>query len=104
MHQATAVAARLPELPDWEVCYQSRVGPLAWIGPPTDDSIRRAAADGKGVILTPIAFVSEHEGASFSPTGALALPASGGTGALDQALDLLDLLAQPVAVLEGAPA
>ena len=57
---AAAVAAKLPELADWEVCYQSRVGPLAWIGPPTDESIRRAAAGGKGVILSPIAFVSEH--------------------------------------------
>ena len=57
---AAAVAAQLPELADWEVCYQSRVGPLAWIGPSTEDALRRAAGDGKGVILTPIAFVSEH--------------------------------------------
>jgi ferrochelatase len=45
---------------DWTVCYQSRVGPLEWIGPATDAEIRRAGADGKGVILAPIAFVSEH--------------------------------------------
>ena len=45
---------------DWSVCYQSRVGPLEWIGPATDAEIRRAAADGKGVIIAPIAFVSEH--------------------------------------------
>ncbi len=42
------------------VCYQSRVGPLEWIGPATDAEIRRAGADGKGVIVAPIAFVSEH--------------------------------------------
>ncbi|MEY4707388.1 MAG: hypothetical protein RJB58_1111 [Pseudomonadota bacterium] len=42
------------------VCYQSRVGPLEWIGPATDAEIRRAAKDGKGVIIAPIAFVSEH--------------------------------------------
>ncbi|MEM8986708.1 MAG: ferrochelatase [Pseudomonadota bacterium] len=41
-------------------CYQSRVGPLKWIGPSTDDEIRRAANDGMGIVLTPIAFVSEH--------------------------------------------
>ncbi len=57
---AAAVAALLPELPDWQVCYQSRVGRLKWIGPSTDDAIRMAAADGKGVLVSPIAFVSEH--------------------------------------------
>ena len=45
---------------DWTVCYQSRVGPLEWIGPATDAEIKRAGADGKGVIIVPIAFVSEH--------------------------------------------
>ncbi len=45
---------------DWKVCYQSRVGPLEWIGPATDAEIRRAGAEGKGVIVAPIAFVSEH--------------------------------------------
>lgn len=45
---------------DWSVCYQSRVGPLEWIGPATDAEIRRAGADGKGAIVVPIAFVSEH--------------------------------------------
>lgn len=45
---------------DWTVCYQSRVGPLKWIGPSTDEEIRRAGAEGKGVIVCPIAFVSEH--------------------------------------------
>ena len=57
---AAAVAAKLPADLDWTVCYQSRVGPMKWIGPSTDDEIRRAGADGKGVIVTPIAFVSEH--------------------------------------------
>jgi len=45
---------------DGVVCYQSRVGPLKWIGPGTDAEIRRAGADGKGVIVVPISFVSEH--------------------------------------------
>ncbi|WP_374469454.1 ferrochelatase [Phenylobacterium sp.] len=57
---AAAVAARLPELPDWTVCYQSRVGPLKWLGPSTDDEVRRAGAERKGVLISPIAFVSEH--------------------------------------------
>jgi len=45
---------------DWTVCYQSRVGPLEWIGPATDEEIRRAGNDGKGLIVVPVAFVSEH--------------------------------------------
>jgi protoporphyrin/coproporphyrin ferrochelatase len=45
---------------DWRICYQSRVGPLKWIGPATDAEIRRAGAEGKGVVIAPIAFVSEH--------------------------------------------
>jgi ferrochelatase len=45
---------------DWEVCYQSRVGPLRWIGPSTEDLIARAGAEKKPVIIVPIAFVSEH--------------------------------------------
>jgi ferrochelatase len=45
---------------DWSICYQSRVGPLKWLEPATDAEIRRAGRDGKGVIVAPIAFVSEH--------------------------------------------
>lgn len=57
---AAAIAAQLPELAEWNVCYQSRVGPLRWLGPATDDEVRRAAAEGKGLLICPIAFVSEH--------------------------------------------
>ena len=57
---AAAIAARLPELPDWQVCFQSRVGRLKWIGPATEDAIQEAARDGVGVLISPIAFVSEH--------------------------------------------
>lgn len=46
--------------PQYRVCYQSRVGPLAWIGPSTQDSLAEAAADGMNVVVVPIAFVSEH--------------------------------------------
>jgi ferrochelatase len=44
----------------WRLCYLSRVGPLEWIGPATDAEIRRAGAEGKGIVIAPIAFVSEH--------------------------------------------
>ncbi len=57
---AAAVAARLGTGWDWQICYQSRVGPLKWIGPTTPEAIAAAAEAGLGVIVTPIAFVSEH--------------------------------------------
>jgi ferrochelatase len=57
---AQAAAVLLPELDDWQVCYQSRVGRLKWLEPSTENAIREAAKDGKGVIVAPIAFVSEH--------------------------------------------
>lgn len=57
---AAAVVARLPQFTDWRVSYQSRVGPMKWLTPSTDAEIRLAGAEGKGVLITPIAFVSEH--------------------------------------------
>ena len=57
--QAIVKALDMPAL-EWVVCYQSRVGPLEWIGPATEAEIARAGQDGKGVIVAPIAFVSEH--------------------------------------------
>lgn len=55
-----AVAARLGPEWDWKICYQSRVGPMKWLGPSTPEAIAEAAAEGLGVLVTPIAFVSEH--------------------------------------------
>jgi ferrochelatase len=46
--------------PEWMVAFQSRVGPLEWVGPSTDHAIEEAAGSGKSVIVVPIAFVSEH--------------------------------------------
>ncbi|HKP80289.1 MAG TPA: ferrochelatase, partial [Phenylobacterium sp.] len=57
---AAAVAALSPEFTDWQICYQSRVGRLKWLEPSTSDALRQAAKDEKGVIVCPIAFVSEH--------------------------------------------
>jgi ferrochelatase len=57
---AAAVAARLGEGWDWRICYQSRVGPLKWLGPSTPEAIEATGRDGLGVLVDPIAFVSEH--------------------------------------------
>jgi ferrochelatase len=52
-------ALAMPEL-DWTICYQSRVGPLAWIGPSTDAEVARAGRDAVAAVVVPISFVSEH--------------------------------------------
>jgi ferrochelatase len=56
---AKAIVHAIGDL-DWSVCYQSRVGPLKWIGPSTDAEIARAGADKVAVVLYPLSFVSEH--------------------------------------------
>ena len=45
---------------DWILSYQSRVGPLKWIGPSTEDVIVENSKLEKHIVLVPIAFVSEH--------------------------------------------
>lgn len=55
-----AVVAALGGEPDHRICYQSRVGPLEWIGPSIEDALAEAAADEVAVVVVPIAFVSEH--------------------------------------------
>jgi protoporphyrin/coproporphyrin ferrochelatase len=57
---AAALRARIARPVDTIVCYQSRVGPLRWLEPATDQEIKRAGSEHTGVIVLPIAFVSEH--------------------------------------------
>jgi protoporphyrin/coproporphyrin ferrochelatase len=45
---------------DWRICYQSRATPQVWLGPSTDHEVEQAAKDRVGVLVVPIAFVSEH--------------------------------------------
>ena len=41
--------------------FQSKVGPVKWLGPSTDETIRRLAAEGvRQLLLVPVSFVSEH--------------------------------------------
>ena len=45
---------------DYSISYQSRVGPLKWIGPSTDEEIIKYSKEKKGIVIVPVAFVSEH--------------------------------------------
>lgn len=49
----------IPNL-DSIVCFQSRVTLQKWIGPSTEDEIERAAKEKVAILISPIAFVSEH--------------------------------------------
>ncbi|HJU15117.1 MAG TPA: ferrochelatase [Stellaceae bacterium] len=60
MTAAAVVAALAQPALDWRLCFQSRVGPLAWLEPLTDDEIRRAGRDRVPLVVAPISFVSEH--------------------------------------------
>ena len=45
---------------DWQACYQSRVGPMKWIGPSVEEALDKAKEDSKAVIIYPHAFTQEH--------------------------------------------
>jgi ferrochelatase len=44
---------------DWQVTFQSKVGPAKWLGPDTSEWLE-ANSRGRAVVTHPIAFVSEH--------------------------------------------
>lgn len=48
------------ETVDYEICYQSRVGPIKWLAPTTQQALTQAGNDGVPVVIIPISFVSEH--------------------------------------------
>lgn len=49
----------IPEI-DYQICYQSKVGPLQWTGPSLDFEIKRAVLDKKILVIVPISFISDH--------------------------------------------
>lgn len=56
-----AIAAKLKLKKEaYQLCYQSRVGPMKWKRPFLDEEIGSVAEAGKGVIIVPISFVLEN--------------------------------------------
>jgi protoporphyrin/coproporphyrin ferrochelatase len=49
-------------LPNRELLtYQSRTGPVRWLGPGTDETLEELAREGvKNVLIVPLSFVSDH--------------------------------------------
>lgn len=57
---AAALARLANPSADHVVCYQSRVGPLEWLQPYTEEEIKKAGAEEMALVIVPVAFVSEH--------------------------------------------
>lgn len=55
------ILSRLDVCPKHELAFQSRVGPVRWLTPSLEDTIRRLGAEGvKNVVVVPVSFVSDH--------------------------------------------
>ncbi|XP_061657968.1 ferrochelatase, mitochondrial [Syngnathoides biaculeatus] len=55
------VMERLGHCNPYRLVWQSRVGPMAWLGPQTDEVIKGLCERGKkNILLVPIAFTSDH--------------------------------------------
>jgi ferrochelatase len=56
-----AINAALGNRSPWSLAYQSKLGPVEWLGPPTLEAIRELGRQGtRQVLVIPIAFVSDH--------------------------------------------
>jgi len=56
-----AILARLAWAGPWSLAYQSKLGPVEWLGPPTLEAIRELGRRGqRQVLAVPIAFVTDH--------------------------------------------
>lgn len=55
------VAGKLGPAENYHLSYQSRVGPLKWLGPSTEEVLKKLGEKGvKDVVLVPVSFVSDH--------------------------------------------
>ena len=60
-HCTDLIMQALGRTNDYTLAYQSRVGPIEWLQPYTEDAIKDLAAKGvSDLVVVPISFVSEH--------------------------------------------
>lgn len=56
-----AVVASLGPGLSWSLAFQSRLGPVAWVGPAIEDEIRRLGSEGvKALVVAPVSFTTEN--------------------------------------------
>jgi ferrochelatase len=62
IEECTALIMQTLNRPNaYTLAYQSRVGPVEWLQPYTEDAIEKLGAEGiKDLLVVPISFVSEH--------------------------------------------
>ena len=55
------ILSRLPKGNPWRISWQSRTGPVEWVGPATEDVIAELAAEGvTNLLVVPVSFVTDH--------------------------------------------
>lgn len=55
------IADRLSRRNPYQLAFQSKIGPVRWLGPPTRDVLLRLGREGiSQVLVVPVSFVSEH--------------------------------------------
>ncbi len=55
------IAEKLNRPHQWSLCYQSDVGPIKWIKPSTQETLRALGRRGiRRIIIVPVSFVSDH--------------------------------------------
>ncbi|HVY12590.1 MAG TPA: ferrochelatase [Alphaproteobacteria bacterium] len=57
--EALVRALNIPAL-DWKLTYQSRLGPLPWLKPYTDEEIRSAGTEQRPLIIAPLSFTADN--------------------------------------------
>lgn len=61
IEETANLIAKEMNLSKWELSYQSRTGPVKWIGPSTEEKINELAKKGiRKIYIVPISFVSDH--------------------------------------------
>lgn len=53
------IVEKLPKV-EHKITYQSKVGPIKWLEPKTEEEIEKAVKQNKEIVIVPISFVSEH--------------------------------------------
>lgn len=53
------IVEKLPKI-NYVIAYQSKIGPVEWLKPSTEDEIKKATNKNQDIVLVPISFVSEH--------------------------------------------
>lgn len=57
----SAIVAQLRDPPPYVLGFQSRIGPVKWVGPDVCDVVNRLGQEGtRSLIVCPVSFVSEH--------------------------------------------